>query len=88
MESFIRTVIHLSCLRPYSQGFITLSHINIPAPAFGECIRDNLLDIHVIFLNVLPTPTHQLRIILHGDLGVAALGYSLQTGIIFRINGR
>jgi hypothetical protein len=39
---------------------ITLSHINIPTPAFGECIRNNLLDIHIVLLDVLPIPGYQL----------------------------
>jgi len=63
MERLTRTIIHLRCLPPYSKVFttlITLSHINIPTPAFGECIRNDLLDIHVILLDVLPTPAHQL----------------------------
>jgi len=39
---------------------ITLSHINIPTPTFSECIRDDLLDIDIVLLDVLPIPRYQL----------------------------
>ena len=72
VELLIRTVIHLICLRPRSKRSITLSHINIPTPSFGECIRNNLLDIHIVLLDVLPISIYQLRSTMSDDFGLAA----------------
>ena len=51
---------------------ITLSHINISTPAFGECIGNNLLDIHIVLLNVLPISIYQLWSTTSGNIGLAA----------------
>ena len=37
-----------------------LGHVDIPTSSFGQCIRNNLLDVHIILLNILSVSGCQL----------------------------